>query len=408
MEKAMNSAMVEERMNEIIERKNAIAEEVESKKEEFESASTEERDTILDSVEELTNEADEIDKEVEELEEQRSVLKAQEERMSLAKSVSPIKVEERKNEMEEKMDVRSTPEFVHAWREAVMSGNEQNLRSLFTVLKTDEPEGTVPVPTYVQSRVEATWERLSILNEVSISALKGIIAVPYEVSTTGASYHAEGDVKPDEESLVIGQVLLQPKTIKKWLRVSSEVEALSDEEFMNYVVDEIIYQINLFLENEIVGEIAQSTLAEIVDSALSFNAVNDGLAELTEVFDPVVIVNRKTFFGEFMGLTDLQGRPIYSIAADNEGRPRYFLNGIRVLFNNTLPTFDNANQGDVYAIVGDLKALRVNFPNGRIPSVLYDPYTEAEADLSKYVGKLMAAFGVVRPKSLAVIRKPEE
>ena len=39
MEKALNSAMVEERMSEIVARKNEIVDEVESKKEEFERKS---------------------------------------------------------------------------------------------------------------------------------------------------------------------------------------------------------------------------------------------------------------------------------------------------------------------------------------------------------------------------------
>lgn len=410
MERAMNSAMVEERMSEIEARKNEIAEEVDAKKEEFESSDTEKREELLTEVEALTNEADELDKEVEDLEEQRSILKDQEERMSLAKSVSPVKIEERKEEkMEEKMDVRSTPEFIHAWRNAVMSGNEQNLRALFTVLKTDDPEGTVPVPTYVQGRVEAAWERLSILNNVSISTLKGIIAVPYEVSATGASIHYEGADAPAEESLEIGQVILQPITLKKWIRVSSEVEALSDAEFMDYVVDEIIYQINLALENMIVEAIVAdpNALTEQVESALSFNSVNDALAELI-VDDAFVIISRKTFFSEFMGLTDLQGRPIYTIATDNAGRPAYYINGLRVLFSNKFDSYADTEEGVAWAVVGDLRGVRVNLPNGRIPSVLYDPYTEAEADLSKYVGKLMAAVAVARPKALAILTKPEE
>lgn len=408
MEKAMNSAMVEERMTEIAERRNEIAEQVDAKKEEFESSDTEKREEILNEVEALTNEATDLEKENEELEEQRNTLKEQEERMSLARNVSPAKVEERKEEKMENTEVRNTPEFIHAWREAVQSGNEANLRALFTTLKETEPAGTVPVPTYVQGRVEAAWERLAILNEVSISTLKGIIAVPYEVSTTGASIHAEGAEAPAEENLVIGQVLLQPQTLKKWIRVSSEVEALSDQEFMDYVVDEIIYQINLLLENLIVDTAVNSTLIENVPSALTFNAVNDALANLSGIIDPVVIVSRRAFFSEFMALTDLQGRPIYQVATDNAGRPAYYLNGLRVLFNDNLSSYADTEEEGAWALVGDLKAIRVNFPNGRIPTVLYDPYTEAEADLSKYVGKLMAAIGVVRPKSLAILTKPAE
>ena len=409
MEKMLNSAMVEERMTEIAERRNAIVDEIDSKKAEFEEADTEKRDELLNDVEALTKEAEDLDNEAKDLEEQRNTFKAQEERMSLSANLSKVKIEERKTQMEN-VDVRSTPEFVKAWRKAVEEGDEKSMRSLLTTMN----EGTAPVPTYLQGRVEATWERLSLLNEVSITNFKGILAVPYEASVTGAAIHTEGDeTAPAEEVLTIGQTLLQPAMIKKWLRVSDEVESLSDTEFMNYIADEIIYQINLFLETAIVSSnaskgvkgIINSALAVSVTDALDFNSMNVGLANLIEAIDPIVIVNRKTFFNNIMGLTDLQQRPIYQIATDNAGKPQYFINGVRVLFNNGLKAYDNASAGEAWAVVGDMKAYRLNLPDGRIPTVLYDPYTDAEHDLNKYVGKLLAAGDVVRPNSIAVLKK---
>ena len=409
MEKMLNSAMVEERMTEIAERRNAIVDEIDSKKAEFEEADTEKRDELLNDVEALTKEAEDLDNEAKDLEEQRNTFKAQEERMSLSANLSKVKIEERKTQMEN-VDVRSTPEFVKAWRKAVEEGDEKSMRSLLTTMN----EGTAPVPTYLQGRVEATWERLSLLNEVSITNFKGILAVPYEASVTGAAIHTEGDeTAPAEEVLTIGQTLLQPAMIKKWIRVSDEVESLSDTEFMNYIADEIIYQINLFLETAIVSSnaskgvkgIINSALAVSVTDALDFNSMNVGLANLIEAIDPIVIVNRKTFFNNIMGLTDLQQRPIYQIATDNAGKPQYFINGVRVLFNNGLKAYDNASAGEAWAVVGDMKAYRLNLPDGRIPTVLYDPYTDAEHDLNKYVGKLLAAGDVVRPNSIAVLKK---
>lgn len=416
----LSSAMADEQIAKLEARKVEIAESVEQRKAEFDESDVEKRDSILSEVEEMTSEAKSIDDEIAEMEETRNELKEQEERMSIVNNVTTKKVEERKSQVMENIDVRSTPEFVHTWREAVMSGDERALRSLEkrdgTPLLTTMNSGTAPIPTYLQGKVEAAWERLSILNELSISNYKGIVAVPYEVSATGAAFHTEGAEAPTEEELVIGQTLLQPVMIKKWLRVSDEVQALTDEQFMDYVADEIIYQVNLFLEGAVVASsaaagvkgIINSSLAESVASALSFNSMNEGLAELVEAFDPVVIVNRKTFFANIMGLTDLQGRPIYQIAADNAGKPRYYVNGLRVLFSNALADYTTASDDDPWAIVGDLKAYRLNLPEGRIPSVLYDPYTEAEADMNKYVGRILAAGDIVRPKAIAVLTKPGE
>ena len=70
MEKALNSAMVEERKNEIIARQNEIVDEVDAKKEEFENADTDKRDELLEEVVALTEEASKIDEELKELYEQ--------------------------------------------------------------------------------------------------------------------------------------------------------------------------------------------------------------------------------------------------------------------------------------------------------------------------------------------------
>lgn len=405
MEKALNSAMVEERSAEIVSRKNEIVDEINAKKEEFESSDTEKREELLNDVENLTNEADKLDEEMEALEEQRSTLKAQEERMSLAKNLEKTVIEERNSKQMENIDFRSTPEYAKAWRSAYMNGDSTQLRTLFSENVTGGKTGTAPIPTYLQGRVEASWQRLSILNEVSISNIKGILAIPVESSVSGAEIHLEGADAPAEETMTLGKVLLDPVYIKKWLKVSDYVENLSDEEFMNYIADEIVYQINLKAETYAVTKAASSNLAVSVSTNVGFNAINSALAELVEAVDPVVIMNRKTFFNDFMGLTDLQQRPIYQIAADNAGRPQYYLNGVRVLFSNAFDSFDVTTTGNAYALVGDLKAVRVNFPNGRIPEIVYDPYTEAQANISKYVGKLLMAADLVRPNAVAVLKK---
>lgn len=404
MEKALNSAMVEERMNTAIERRNEIVDEVEAKKEEFENADTDKRDEIIEEVQALTEEANKIEEDVKQLEEEKSKLQEQEERMSMTSSLSKTKIEERKINMD-----NNNQEFVVNLRNAVVNKNEKEVRALLTEIV----EGTAPVSTYIQDRVEAVWERLAILNEVSISTYKGILAVPYEASATPAVFHEEGAEGVTEENLTLGKVLLVPTMIKKLLRVSDEVLALTPAQFLDYLFDEVIYQVNLLLENSIVSRNAQdgvvgitaSALTESVTSALNFNAINEGIASLEDVGDAVVIMNRKTFYSNIMGLTDLQERPIFTISTDNEGRARHYVNGARVLFTNGLKDYNTASTGEPWAIVGDLKAYKLNLPESRIPLVLLDRYTEADADMNRIIGRILAAGNVVRPKALAKLVK---
>lgn len=409
MEKALNSAMVEERMNEIITRKNEIVDEVETLKEEFENADTDKRDEILEEVEAKTEEANKIDDEVKELEEQKEEFEKQEERMSLTRSLSKVEIETRKENMENNMENKN--EYAINLRNAIVNKNEVEVRALLTELV----EGTAPVATYMQDRVEAVWERLSILNEVSISNYKGILAVPYEVSATPAEFHKEGTEGVTEETLTLGKTLLVPIMIKKMLRVSDEVLALTPAQFLDYLFDEVIYQVNLLLENSVVSRNAQdgvvgitnSALTESVTSNLTFNAINIGIASLLDIGDPVVVMNRKTFYANVMGLTDQMERPIFQIATDNNGKAQHYINGARVLFTNGLKAYDEASANEPWAIVGDLKAYKLNLPEGRMPIVLFDRYTEADADMNRIIGRILAGGDVVRPKALAKLVKGE-
>lgn len=406
MEKALNSAMVDERKAEIVARQNEIADQVEAKKEEFENADTDKRDELLNEVEALTEEADKNDEELKELDEEKNKLAEQEERMSLTRSLSKVQIEERKSQ---NMEVRSQEQFATELRNAVINSNEKELRALLTEIV----EGTAPVSTYMSDRVETVWEKLAILNEVSISQYKGILAVPYEVSATPAEFHKEGGEPVTEETLTLGKVLLVPTMIKKMLRVSDEVIALTPSAFLDYLFDEVIYQVNLLLENSIVSRNAQdgvigitnSALTESVTTDLTFNAINTGIASLENVGDAVVVMNRKTFYAGVMGLVDLQERPIFQIATDNNGKAQHYINGARVLFTNGLKAYDQVSNGEAWAIVGDLKAYKLNLPESRFPLIMFDRYTEADADMNRIIGRILASGNVVRPKALAKLVK---
>ena len=86
----------------------------------------------------------------------------------------------------------------------------------------------------------------------------------------------------------------------------------------------------------------------------------------------------------------------------------HYINGARVLFTNGLPAYDDAQSGDAWAIVGDLKAYKLNLPESRMPIVLFDRYTEAAADMNRIIGRILAAGNVVRPKALAKLVKGGE
>jgi len=56
-------------------------------------------------------------------------------------------------------------------------------------------------------------------------------------------------------------------------------------------------------------------------------------------------------------------------------------------------------------IVGDLRGVRANLPNGDEVKFVFDEKSEAEADLVKVVGKLYAAIGVTAPNKFTQVKK---
>lgn len=421
MEKAMNSAMIEARMAEIVARKNEIVDDVNAKKEEFENADTGKRDELLNEVEALTEEADKIDEEVEKLEEERKSMKAQEERMSLTKNLSKTAIEERKDQiekMENKDNVLNSKEYNQLYADFIRGkSDEKEVRSFLNERALATSTSNVPVPVIMQGFVETAWAEYGKFSRlVSETFEPAILKIPVETAATGASWHDELGEAPQEETITLGQIILQPKMIKKWISLTDELMAMSAEDFLRYVSDELVYRVVLALDEAIISRTDNNGLGvigvvgnantESITSALGFNVVNEAIANLITFDDLTVAMNPATFFNNFMGLTDLQGLPIFRVVQDNTNRPQYYISGHRVEFTNALPAYDSADAGDVYAVVGNFRrGYRLNYPQGRNVITLVDPYTLATQDLVRMIGRLYVAGNVVKPKHFVEIKK---
>ena len=423
MEKMLNSAMVEERMTEVAERRNAIVDEIASKKEEFENSDTDKREELLNDVEELTKEAEGIDEEIKDLEEQRSTFKAQEERMSLSANLTKTKIEERKNQMEIN-DVLNTKEYEQLYADMIRGRvDEKEVRS-FLQKRTDPDPGlstattNIPIPVLMQGFVETAWYTYGKFSRIVGESFEpAIIKIPVESAASGAAWHTESGDAPSEEYITLSQILLQPKTLKKWISLTTELMAMSPEDFLQYVADELVYRIILALDEAIInrtdlnGEgvigIVGNANTETLSAALDFNVINEAVSELVTFEDLVIALNPKTFFKNFMGLTDQVGNPIFRVVHDNENRAQYYLSGYRVEFTQALPAYEDADPGDAYAVVGNFRrGYRLNYPQGRNVITLVDPYSKAPEDLVRMIGRLYVAGNVVKPKHFVELKVP--
>lgn len=241
------------------------------------------------------------------------------------------------------------------------------------------------------------------MSKVRKTYLKGNVKVGFEISATGAVVHTEGAAAPDEETLTLGIVTMTPSNIKKWITISDEALDLNGEAFLQYIYDELTYQIAKKAADILVGLIANSPAVStatapaqaVVKAGIAQDTIVTAIGNLSdEAANPVVIMNKATYAA-------------FKAAQYNGNFDADIFEGLDVVFNNSLPVYSAASEDDVYAIVGDLGyGAQANLPNGDTISFVYDGLSLAESDLVKIVGREYIGLGVVAVNAFCNITKP--
>lgn len=355
-------------------------------------ASTEELETrSMELMEERQNILADIEKAERAIEEEK--------RMAEEVKAKAEVIEKREDSKMTDMEIRNSKEYINAFAEYLKNGEDAECRALLT----ENVSGTVPVPEMVYDIVKTAWERDGITARVRKAYVKGNLKVGFEISSTGATVHTEGDGYVSEETLVLGVVNLVPKSIKKWISVSDEALDLRGEAFLRYIYDELTYQIAKKAADELIAQIKAcgtvSTTTQVGVPAIASTTVGVGLvaqamAQLSdEAANPVVMMNKATW-GAFKAAQYANG-----FDADP-------FEGLPVVFNNTIAAFSAATTGVPYAIVGDLEqGALMNFPNGEGIDFKVDELSQAEYDLVRIIGREFVGIGVVAPNAFVKITK---
>lgn len=298
-------------------------------------------------------------------------------------------------------EFRNSREYMDAFAEYVKTGDEHELRALLS--KNAPEDGQITVPTIVEDKIRTAWEKSEIFSRISKSYVKGNLVIDFEISGTDAVIHEEGTEAPDEEELTIGSVTLVPKNIKKWISVSDEVMDLRGEAFLQYIYDELSYRIVKKAESLVIAKIlanvgattatkpGQASVAVEIGRAGVVEAISELSAEARDI---VIMMNRRTW-GQYEATRTLNGGDPFA--------------DLPVLYNNDLPAYDTASEGDAFAIVGDLDlGFRANLPNGFSPKTIVDDKSKAPEDKVVITGKLFAALEVVAINAFCALTKAEE
>ena len=306
---------------------------------------------------------------------------------------------ERKENNMENIEIRNTPEYIEAYANYIKTGNDKECRALLT----ENVSGTVAVPELVESRIRTAWEREGITSRVRKSYLKGNLKIGFEISSTGAAVHTEGGDAVAEETLVLGIVSLVPETIKKWISISDEVMDMRGQEFLDYIYDELTYQIakkaadGLVAKINACGTVSTTTcpaVGKITSTTVSLDLVAKCIAGLSdEAANPAVIINKATYAA-------------FKTAQYAANIPVDPFEGLDVVFNNSIASFSAATTGVTWMIVGDLDTgALMNFPNGEDIEFKFDDMTLATSDLIRVIGREAVAMGVVAPNHFVKVTK---
>ena len=174
-------------------------------------------------------------------------------------------------------------------------------------------------------------------------------------------------------------------------------------EFLDYIYDELTHHIIHKAADTLIAKITASTAAgsatapavPAVTVAAGMDTVVQAIGALSDqASDNTVVLNKATWAAiKGAAMTNYYGADPFD--------------GLRVVFNNSLPAFASASSGAVYMIVGDFGyGAQANFPNGDGVAFKFDDLSLAEADLVKIVGRQYVALNVVAPNAFVNVKKP--
>ena len=328
--------------------------------------------------------------EVEELESRKAEILAEVEQRKMEMTEAMLNAKEVEEFREEEInmeEIRNSREYIDAFAKYVRTGNDKEVRALLT----DNNSGVIPVPEFVGEIVAERLKESKILSRVRHMEVGGNVKVGFEYSAPAAGKHTEGGDPIAEEALALGIVNLVPSTYKKWVAISDEaLDTMSGESLLRYLYDEVARGIIKARENEVVAKIlaapqtADATHPAVAKTGAAAGAITDFInarALLSSAAEDLVIICTPAQYATYRGL---------QMAANYGVDP---FDGLEVLFNDTATA----------PIIGDLKGVLENLPNGDAVQFKFDDKTDMKADLVNILGRMPSAIEVVGNKYFAKV-----
>lgn len=302
---------------------------------------------------------------------------------------------EERTEVKTNLEVRKSEEYINAFANYIKTNDDSECRALLS----ENVQGVVPVPEYLEGYIRTAWERSEIMNLVRKTYVRGNLKIGFEVSASGAVVHTEGGPAIDPENLVLGTVTLIPQSIKKLIQISDEALDLAGREFLDWLYDELTYQITKKAEEILIGKIIEAP-AEV-----STEGVGVPVVESSSLTIANIVTAEGLLSGEARNAviaTTRANAAALKIEAMNNSYAIDPFDGMRVVY------VPQTALGTALAIVGDFGlGAHANFPNGAEINIKFDDRTDMAKDLVNILGRQFVAFGLVADKAFVKIAPAE-
>lgn len=376
IEKVEEEGITEEVTEEVVDESRDEEPEEEAPEVEPEEAPKEEERSLEEMVADLESRKADLLEQIEVAE------KREERKADLEKGMGEIvEAYEERNEKMATSEVRKSAEYKNAFGEYLKAnGDAEKVSAEARALLTENVDGgTIAVPVGVQDKINTAWENDEIMGRIVKTYFKGNLKVGYEASSDGAVIHEEGGEAVTPENLVINYTELVPAMAKKVVEVSDEVLA-NNSAMVDYLYDEVQYQIVKLIAGNIVTKIGASALTQSYTLAGSAPTTADIVAAAGllggEASNPVVITTRA-----------IAAQIKADVLSAHYGYDPF--DGMEVIY------VDAAALGSNKFIIADLSGVQANFPEGDDAKFKFDDYTKAEEDLVRIIGRLYVGYDVV-------------
>lgn len=377
--------------------------------------SVEKRDKLIEDVRQKVEERDSLQAEYDETVGVRDKLKATEEKQfGIIANVSTKRINERaKLQKEEDMDIYETRAYELAWANYIKTGNDAEVRGLVNTQTAGSAGLLVPrnLVNAIGDKVRTAGRILALCDIINF---QGITEYPVAGTRSDPEIHDEtGTAVKKEKDISILSVSMEPQFIAEILRTTRKFEADSISAFWDWIMAELPDALRRVIDKKIfsggqagkdgIHGILTNTNSDFVATLsthiLDFNTANQAVALLDDgVEDNVTMVmNRKTFFNDVMGLAGTDGHPIWKQVSDvSSGKPKFVMGGYPVEFTKELPEYAAATSGQPYIVAGDFKAMKLNFPEGFAPNIIRDEITEMDKNIIRYLSEIYVAGNITR------------